>query len=245
MTNTSEESRPLFSKQQEIVVERIHSYTVSTYKHKPYDYYKILDLDHSERQNITPAILKKTYRKLAINLHPDKNSHPKAPDCFKLINKVYEFLSDENNKKNYDIDGIDYTNKKNSGHDGNSSAFSSRRGAGSPFFNQHAGHNPFFQQQQMNPEDLFNMFAGFPQGGSGGGFSFGNGGGSFQTFHFDPFTGGFQAGGPRRARPRGPRSAQDQRTEEGAQEDRMVLLRALAPVLIVLLISILQRIFKF
>ncbi|XBW35079.1 hypothetical protein QEN19_000641 [Hanseniaspora menglaensis] len=239
MATVSESSRPVFTKDQELVVEKIHTYTVSTYKHKPYDYYEILNLDHGDRSNISPAVLKKTYRKLAINLHPDKNSHPKAPDCFKLINKVYEFLSDEKNKKSYDIDGIDYSNKQNSGNGGGNSAFSNRRGAGSPFFNQHAGHNPFFQQQ-MNPEDLFNMFAGFPAGGNSGGFSFGNGG-SFQTFQFDPFTGGFQAGGPRRARPRGPTT---QGTEETVQEDNMVLLRALAPVLIVLLISILQRIFK-
>lgn len=239
MNSPSESARPSFTKDQEVIINRIHIYSVSTYRHKPFDYYKILDLDHSDRQNITAVILKKTYRKLAISLHPDKNSHPKAPDCFKLINKVYEFLSDENNKKNYDVDGIDYTNKQNSGNGGNNSAFSTRRGAGSPFFNQHAGRNPFFQQQNMTPEDLFNMFAGFPQGGSASGFSFGGGNGGFQSFQFDPFTGGFQANRPRRQRTR------TDGGEQEVQEDNMVLLRALAPVLIVLLISILQRVFRF
>ena len=230
---SSESNRPSVTEQQELIIKRIHSYTVSTYKHTPYDYYKILNLDHKDRQNISQADLKKTYRKLAINLHPDKNSHDKAPDCFKLINKVYEHLSDESKKKNYDIDGIDYSNKQNSASSGASpfgaSPFGAARrgGAGqSPFFNQHS-HNPFFQQN-MDMEDLFNMFAG-------------GGGGSFQTFQFDPFTGGFtttQRGGPRF------RQQQQQQQGEEVAEDGMVLLRALVPVLIVLLISILQRIFN-
>ncbi|KAL6932205.1 hypothetical protein ACO0OL_003682 [Hanseniaspora opuntiae] len=223
---SSESSRPSVTKQQEIVINRIHKYTLSTYKHAPYDYYKILDLDHNDRHNISQNDLKKTYRKLAINLHPDKNSHDKAPDCFKLINKVYEHLSDQQNKKSYDIDGIDYSNKKNSAPSGPSSFGARRGGAGqSPFFNQHS-HNPFFQQN-ADFDELFNMFAG-------------GGGGSFQTFQFDPFNGGFRRtnmGGAPRFR------QQQQQQQEEVAEDGMVFLRAIAPILIVLLISILQRIF--
>lgn len=223
----SSDSRPSVTPQQEVIIKRIHSYTLSTYKHVPYDYYKILDLDHNDRNNITQSVLKKTYRKLAINLHPDKNSHDKAPDCFKLISKVYEHLSDENNKKSYDIDGIDYTNKRNSASSGASPFGAARRGGAgqSPFFHQQS-HNPFFQQN-MDVEDLFNMFTG--------------GGASFQSFQFDPFTGGFT-----RTQRGGPRFRQQQQPQQGEEvaEDGMVLLRALVPVLIVLLISILQRIFN-
>ena len=223
----SSDGRPSVTPQQETIIKRIHSYTLSTYKHVPYDYYKILNLDHNDRKNITQSDLKKTYRKLAINLHPDKNSHEKAPDCFKLISKVYEHLSDENNKKSYDIDGIDYTNKRNSSSSGASPFGAARRGGAgqSPFFHQQS-HNPFFQQN-MDIDDLFSMFTG-------------GGGSSFQSFQFDPFSGGFTR--TNRAAPRF-RQQQSQQNEEIVEES-MVLFRALIPVLIVLFISIFQRIFN-
>lgn len=62
------------------------------------DYYTILGLskDASEDE------IKKAYRKMALQHHPDKNSSPYADEQFKEINKAYEVLSDPEKKKKYD-----------------------------------------------------------------------------------------------------------------------------------------------
>jgi len=55
------------------------------------DYYKILGVD----ENISPDALKKTYRKLAHQHHPDKNAgDEKAAEQFKGISEAYAILGD-------------------------------------------------------------------------------------------------------------------------------------------------------
>lgn len=49
--------------------------------------------------------IKKAYRKLALQYHPDRNpGDKKAEDKFKEITEAYEILSDENKKGSYDYD---------------------------------------------------------------------------------------------------------------------------------------------
>ena len=43
------------------------------------NYYEILEVD----KDASEGELKKRYRSLALNLHPDKNSAPKADEAFK------------------------------------------------------------------------------------------------------------------------------------------------------------------
>lgn len=62
------------------------------------DYYEVLGVNKSA----TEQEIKKAYRKLAIQYHPDKNSDPKAKDKFKEINEANEVLSDGTKKSNYD-----------------------------------------------------------------------------------------------------------------------------------------------
>jgi len=63
------------------------------------DYYKILGVD----RNSTPEQIKKAYRKLALQYHPDKAGDNKEyEDKFKEISEAYETLSDPDKKSKYD-----------------------------------------------------------------------------------------------------------------------------------------------
>jgi hypothetical protein len=63
------------------------------------DYYKTLEVD----RNATPDEIKKSYRKLAMKFHPDKNKGDKAAEeKFKSISAAYNVLSDEKQKQIYD-----------------------------------------------------------------------------------------------------------------------------------------------
>ena len=62
------------------------------------DYYEILGVSKSA----TPDEMKKAYRKLALQYHPDKNKSKEAEEKFKEINQAYEVLSDTQKKQMYD-----------------------------------------------------------------------------------------------------------------------------------------------
>jgi molecular chaperone DnaJ len=63
------------------------------------DYYEILEVD----KNADDSTIKKSYRKLAMQFHPDKNPDDKeAEEKFKEASEAYEVLSDPEKKKLYD-----------------------------------------------------------------------------------------------------------------------------------------------
>src|SRR5258705_1634418 len=69
------------------------------------DYYKVLGVD----KNATQEDIKKAYRKLARNLHPDLNPNDKeAHKKFQQINEANEVLSDPEKRKKYDQYGKDW-----------------------------------------------------------------------------------------------------------------------------------------
>lgn len=49
--------------------------------------------------------MKKAYRKLALQFHPDKNKCPGASEAFKAIGNAFAVLSDPQKKKQYDLYG--------------------------------------------------------------------------------------------------------------------------------------------
>ncbi|GAA4857295.1 molecular chaperone DnaJ [Kitasatospora terrestris] len=63
------------------------------------DYYKVLGVP----KDATAAEIKKTYRKLAREFHPDANKgDAKAEERFKDISEAYDVLSDDKRRKEYD-----------------------------------------------------------------------------------------------------------------------------------------------
>ncbi len=60
--------------------------------------YKTLEIS----EGASESEIKKAYRKLARQYHPDVNKDPEAEDKFKEINSAYEILSDKQKKSQYD-----------------------------------------------------------------------------------------------------------------------------------------------
>ena len=76
------------------------------------DYYKALGVE----RKASADDIRKAYRKLAMQYHPDKNpGDKKAEDKFKEINEAYQVLSDEQKRARYDQLGSAYSNFRTGG----------------------------------------------------------------------------------------------------------------------------------
>lgn len=62
------------------------------------DYYDVLQVDRSADE----ATLKKSFRRLAMEFHPDRNSSPEAADRFREVQEAYSVLSDPERRSLYD-----------------------------------------------------------------------------------------------------------------------------------------------
>ncbi|XP_052858635.1 dnaJ homolog subfamily B member 12 isoform X1 [Drosophila gunungcola] len=112
------------------------------------DYYDVLGVN----KTATDSEIKKAYKKLALQLHPDKNKAPGSVEAFKSLGNAAAVLTDAEKRKNYDLYGI---NDSHSGHGNN--------GGGG-----HHRHGQSYEQQfppDISAEELFNMFfnGGIPQ----------------------------------------------------------------------------------
>ena len=129
------------------------------------DYYELFGVQKSA----TEPEIKKAYRKLALQLHPDKNTAPGAEDAFKKVNKAWDVLSNGNKRATYDNFGAD--------------AAEGRGGGGNPF-GGFGGSSPFggggFPGGGFNGVSLEEILRQFQQQGGGGfgGFNRGGGGGA-------------------------------------------------------------------
>jgi len=140
------------------------------------NHYEILGV----KKTASERDIKLAYRKLAIKLHPDKNSAPEAEEAFKKLTAAHECLSNEEKRRRYDNYGDEDPGAR---------------------VQDHAHHH---RNGEVSPEDLFNMFFSNQGGGQQGRFyrfqyggprrgqqqqeGGGGGGGSFFSFiHFFAF----------------------------------------------------------
>ena len=122
------------------------------------------------KRGATDVEIKKAYRSLAKQLHPDRNKdNPKANERFSQVTQAYDILSDTDKRGKYDRGEIDEDgNPKFAGYSGGGSA----RQGGSPFGG--AAPEGFDPGQGPDLSDLFEgLFGAQGAGGArpGGGFS--------------------------------------------------------------------------
>mmetsp|Transcript_41267 Transcript_41267/g.98803 ORF Transcript_41267/g.98803 Transcript_41267/m.98803 type:complete len:456 (+) Transcript_41267:408-1775(+) len=180
-------------------------------------HYRVLQL----QQTCTEAEIKKSYRKMALKLHPDKNSAPKADEAFKAVGLAYATLSDPQKRTIYDRYGEEDPDNRGGG----------MRPGGGP------GGVHFRPGQEVSPEEIFNMFfggMGGPMGGRGGGMHRGPGGMHFYTNFGGP---GGMGGFPQQRRRRAAAGGGGQGQQQEDPNPGIATLMQLLPFMIIMLLS--------
>ncbi len=130
------------------------------------DYYQILGVERSASADD----VRKAYRKLAMQYHPDRNpGNKQAEEKFKEINEAYQVLSDPQKRARYDQLGSAYSNWQQRGGSPNdfdwSQWFSGQPGAGGG-----GTHVEYGDINDLFGQDIFSEFfrSIFGGGGVGG-----------------------------------------------------------------------------
>ena len=129
------------------------------------DPYKILGI----ARGATEADIKKAYRKLAKELHPDRNKdNPKASEKFSQVTNAYDLLNDKDKRARFDRGEID--------GDGNPAAPFGFGGGGGARAQPGGGfRSEGYETGGADMSDIFEGLFGGAQRGGGGGFSSGFG----------------------------------------------------------------------
>ncbi|KAH0788266.1 dnaJ subfamily B member 14 [Histomonas meleagridis] len=106
-------------------------------------HYEVLQLE----KTCTTEEVRRSYKRIALKVHPDRNKHPKATEAFQKISIAYETLSKQDKRAQYDRFGdakpeIPQPNPYNGFH-----------------YNAFRRNDPFFTfSDDITPEELFQMF---------------------------------------------------------------------------------------
>eukprot|EP00922_Rhytidocystis_sp_ex-Travisia-forbesii_P028949 GHVS01042417.1.p2 GENE.GHVS01042417.1~~GHVS01042417.1.p2 ORF type:complete len:301 (+),score=57.62 GHVS01042417.1:1166-2068(+) len=106
-------------------------------------YYDILGVTKRDSEDA----IKKAYKKLALQLHPDKNNAPSAEESFKKVSRAFQCLTDVERRKVYDQYGTEDETVQSG-----------------------ASQQAQYEHDVMTPEELFRAFFGVDFAGGGGGF---------------------------------------------------------------------------
>ncbi|CAD7015444.1 unnamed protein product [Ceratitis capitata] len=146
--NCSANNGNAYSKEQSDLVKRIN---------KCKNFYQVLNVS----RDATDSEIKRAYKRLALQLHPDKNQAPGAAEAFKLLANAVSVLTDERRRKEYDAAGANTLSM----HDSGISLHAQHQHRHFNVNHFHAGHA--FEAtfgEDITAEELFNIFFGnFPQ----------------------------------------------------------------------------------
>lgn len=106
------------------------------------DYYEVLGVT----KEATDSELKKAYKKMALQLHPDKNKAPGSVEAFKAVGNAVSVLTDPEKRKSYDLYGGN--DQVHSGGRSQNHSTTFENGYGRGF------------ESDITAEELFNMFFG-------------------------------------------------------------------------------------
>ena len=133
------------------------------------DYYKVLGVERSASADD----VRKSYRKLAMKFHPDRNPGDKqAEENFKEINEAYQVLSDPQKRARYDQLGSAYSGWQQRGgtpNDFDWSQWSSGQQAGAGGGGQGGTRVEYGDLNDLFGQDVFSDFFRSVFGGAAGG----------------------------------------------------------------------------
>lgn len=104
------------------------------------NYYDVLGID----KNATDQDIRKAYKKLALQLHPDKNHAPGSSEAFKAISNAVAILTDSKKRKEYDLFELHKNDNNNMRSYRNNYEYAYERGF----------------ESDISAEELFNIFFG-------------------------------------------------------------------------------------
>jgi curved DNA-binding protein len=177
------------------------------------DYYAILGVPKSATQ----AEIKKAYRKLARELHPDTNTDPGAEKRFKDANEAHAVLADPEKRKQYDELGANWQAYQHAGF-GSGGATDWGGFGGAPGGTRWSYRTTATAEDLGGFSDFFRQFFG-GAGGANGGSASGAGSGGSGGFEYVDLTG---TSAQRRTRPSSQATAEITLAEVATGAERLV-----------------------
>ncbi|MGI8659285.1 MAG: DnaJ C-terminal domain-containing protein [Candidatus Limnocylindria bacterium] len=176
------------------------------------DYYAILGIPKTASQ----AEIKKAYRKLARELHPDTNKDPGAEKRFKDANEAHAVLADVQKRKQYDELGANWQAYENAGY--GSGGASDWAGFGGAPGGTRWTYRTASAEEAGGFSDFFRQFFAGAGDPPAGGSPFGSSGG----FEYVDLSGAAGRGSARRSIPSAQATAEVTLAEVATGAERMV-----------------------